>query len=145
MTTYIRLLPPRSFRFHVVGWQICRTRLCRVRRYLLNSAIVVCLMGHTAVQTSVADGLLVLQRVRFRPTSTCVSRPSASTRTAGTSTSCTTSFKHPLCSDVSSLSEWMCSRCLFDMSLERPRVDAVVLLRNKIVLPLRRFGIRGTW
>ena len=28
--------------------------LCRVHRYLLNSTIIVCLMGHTAVQTSVA-------------------------------------------------------------------------------------------
>ena len=38
----------------------------------------------------------------------------------------------------------MCSRSLFDRSLKRPRVDAGVLLRSKIVLPLRRFGIRGT-
>ena len=38
----------------------------------------------------------------------------------------------------------MCSRSLFDRSLERPRVDADVLLRSKMVLPLRRFGIRGT-
>ena len=29
-------------------------------------------------------------------------------------------------SDVSSLSDWMCSRSLFDRSLERPRVDADV-------------------
>ena len=32
--------------------------------------------------------------------------------------------------------------CLF--TLKRPRVDAGVLLRSKMVLPLRRFGIRGT-
>ena len=88
--------------------------------------------------------LLVLQRVGFRPTSTCVSCPSASTRTAGTSTSCTTSSRRPMGSDVPSLSDWMCSRCLFDRTWERPRVDADVLLRNKMVLPLRRFGIRGT-
>ena len=50
----------------------------------------------------------------------------------------------PMCLDVSSLSDWMCNRCLFDMTLERPRVDADVLLRNRMVLPLRRFGFRGT-
>ena len=50
----------------------------------------------------------------------------------------------PMCSDVSSLSDWMCSRCLFDRTLERPRVDIDVLFRNKMVLPLRRSGIRGT-
>ena len=44
------------------------------------------------------------------------------------STLCTTSCKRPMCSDVSSLSVWMCSRSLFDRSL-----DADVLLRNKIV------------
>ena len=33
----------------------CRTLLCRVHRYLLD-AFIVCLMGHTAVQTSVAAG-----------------------------------------------------------------------------------------
>ena len=37
----------------------------------------------------------------------------------------------------------VCSSRLY-RSLERPRVDAVVLLRSKRVLPLRRFGIRGT-
>ena len=47
------------FRFHVVRTETCLTLLCRVHRYLLKSAITVCLMGHTAVQTSVA------QRVRF--------------------------------------------------------------------------------
>ena len=47
-------------------------------------------------------------------------------------------------SDVSSLSNWMSSRCLFDMTLVRPQVDADVLLRNRMVLPLRRFGFRGT-
>ena len=66
-------------------------------------------------------------RVGFRPTSTCVSCPSASPRTAGTSTSCTTSSRRRMCSDVSSLSDWICSSSLFDRSLERPRVDADVV------------------
>ena len=52
--------------------------------------------------------------------------PSASPGTAGTSTSCTTSARRPMCSDVSSFTDWMCSRSLFDRSLERPRVDADV-------------------
>ena len=43
------------FRFHVVRTETCLTLLCRVHRYLLKSAITVCLMGHTAVQTSVAQ------------------------------------------------------------------------------------------
>ena len=42
-------------RFHVVRTETCRTLLCRVHKYLLKSAITVCLMGHTAVQTSVAQ------------------------------------------------------------------------------------------
>ena len=41
-------------RFHVVRTETCRTLLCRVHRYLLD-AFIVCLMGHTAVQTSVAQ------------------------------------------------------------------------------------------
>ena len=45
----------RSFRFHVLRTETCRTFLCRVHRYLLKSAIMVCLMGHTAVETSVAQ------------------------------------------------------------------------------------------
>ena len=57
-------MTPRSFRFHVV-----RT-LCCVHRYLPKSAIIVCLMGHTAVQTSVAQpccqvgGVLESRRAR---------------------------------------------------------------------------------
>ena len=43
------------FWFHVVRTEACRSLLCRVHRYLLKSAITVCLMGHTAVQTSVAQ------------------------------------------------------------------------------------------
>ena len=49
-----------------------------------------------------------------------------------------------MCSAESPLSDWMCNRCLFDRSLERPRVDTDVLLRNKMVLPLQRSGIKGT-
>ena len=50
-------LPSASifFRFQLVRTETCLTLLCRVHRYLLKSAITVCLMGHTAVQTSVAQ------------------------------------------------------------------------------------------
>ena len=37
-----------------------------MRRYLLNTAFIVCLMGHTAVQTSVAQGFLAAQAALFR-------------------------------------------------------------------------------
>ena len=47
--------PRFFFRFHMVRTETCLTLLCRVHRYLLKSAITVCLMGHTAVQTSVAQ------------------------------------------------------------------------------------------
>ena len=60
------LTAPRSFRFHVVRMETCRTLLCRVHRYLLNSAMMVCLMGHTAVQTSVADGFLAVEATLFQ-------------------------------------------------------------------------------
>ena len=43
----------------------CRTLLCRVHRYLLNTAFIVCLMGRTAVQTSVAQGFLAAQATLF--------------------------------------------------------------------------------
>ena len=43
------------FRLHVIRTETCLTLLCRVHRCLLKSAITVCLMGHTAVQTSVAQ------------------------------------------------------------------------------------------
>ena len=46
----------RMARFHADRTEICRALLCRVQRYLLRSAIMVCLMGHTAVQTYVAAG-----------------------------------------------------------------------------------------
>ena len=51
-------------RFHVVRTETCRTLLCRVHRYLL-SAFIVCLMGHTAVQTSVAQGFLAAEATLF--------------------------------------------------------------------------------
>ena len=51
-------------RFHVVRTETCRTLLCRVHRYLLN-AFIVCLMGHTAVQTSVAQGFLAAEATLF--------------------------------------------------------------------------------
>ena len=54
-------MAPRSFRFHVVRTETCRTLLCRVHRDLLCSAIMVCLMGHTAVQTYVAEGFLAVE------------------------------------------------------------------------------------
>ena len=41
-------------------WAIRMAR-CRVHRHLLNFAIMVCLMGHTAVQTSVADCFLAME------------------------------------------------------------------------------------
>ena len=37
-----------------------------MHRYLLNSATVVCLMGHTAVLTSVADGFLAVEATLFQ-------------------------------------------------------------------------------
>ena len=54
--------------FHVIRTETCRTLLCRVHRYLLKSAIIVCLMGHTAVQTSatsVAQGFLAAEATLF--------------------------------------------------------------------------------
>ena len=45
-------------RFHADRTEICRTLLCRVHICLLWFAIMVCLMGHTAVQTYVAEGFL---------------------------------------------------------------------------------------
>ena len=48
----------RSFRFQVVRTETCLTVLYRVHRFLLCSAIFVCLMGHIAVQTYVAEGFL---------------------------------------------------------------------------------------
>ena len=52
-------MAPRIIRFHTDRTDICRTLLCRVHRYLLCSAIMVCLLGHTAVQT-------LLRRVFWR-------------------------------------------------------------------------------
>ena len=49
------LMAHRSFRFQVVPMETCLTILYRVHRYLLKSAIIVCLMRHTAVQTSAAE------------------------------------------------------------------------------------------
>ena len=51
----------------MVRTETCRTLLCRVHRYLLN-AFIVCLMGHTAVQTSatsVAQGFLAAEATLF--------------------------------------------------------------------------------
>ena len=59
-------MSPRSFRFHAVRTGTCRTILCRVHRYLLNSATVVCLMGHTAVLTSVPDCFLAVEATLFQ-------------------------------------------------------------------------------
>ena len=42
-----------------------RMAWCRVHRHLLNSAIMVCLMGHTAVQTSVAEGFLAMEATMY--------------------------------------------------------------------------------
>ena len=47
-------MAPRIIRFHVVRKETRRTLLYRVHRCLLNTAFIVCLMRHTAVQTSVA-------------------------------------------------------------------------------------------
>ena len=38
-------MAPRLFRFHAVRTDTCRALLCRVHRYLQNSAIIVCRMG----------------------------------------------------------------------------------------------------
>ena len=48
-------------RFCVVRTETCRALLRRAHRHLLNSAILVSLMGHTAVQTSVAEGFLAME------------------------------------------------------------------------------------
>ena len=45
----------------MVRTETCRALLRRAHRHLLNSAIMVSLMGHTAVQTSVAEGFLAAQ------------------------------------------------------------------------------------
>ena len=45
----------RSFRYQVVPMETCLTTLYRVHRYRLKSATIVCLMRHTAVQTSAAE------------------------------------------------------------------------------------------
>ena len=55
----------RRIRFHVVRTGTCLTLLCLVHRYLLNTPFIVCLMGHTAVQTSVAQGFLAAQATLF--------------------------------------------------------------------------------
>ena len=55
----------RRIRFHVDRTGTCRTLLCRVPRYLLNTAFIVCLMGHTAVQSSVEQGFLAAQAILF--------------------------------------------------------------------------------
>ena len=54
-------------RFHADRTEICRTLLCRVHRYLLCFAIMVCLMGHTVVQTCVAEGFLAVEATRHWP------------------------------------------------------------------------------
>ena len=41
-----------------------RMARCRVHRHLLNSAIMVCLMGHTAAQTSVTDCFLAMEATK---------------------------------------------------------------------------------
>ena len=51
----------RMARFHADRTEICRTLLCRVHRYLLWFAIMVCLMGHTAMQTYVVEGFLAVE------------------------------------------------------------------------------------
>ena len=48
----------RMVRCHADRTEICRTLQCRVHRYLLWFAIMVCLLGHTVVQTYVAEGFL---------------------------------------------------------------------------------------
>ena len=62
---------PRSFRFQVVRMETCLTILHRVHRYLLKSAIFVCLMGHTAVQTSVAQSRDRLVLTPMEPDGLC--------------------------------------------------------------------------
>ena len=55
-----------------------RMARCRAHRHLLNSAIMVCLMEHTAVQTSVAEGFLAVEATLFEvlmPTETSLSGP----------------------------------------------------------------------
>ena len=52
---------------HTIRKEICRTLMCRVHRYLLCSAIMVCLMGHIAVQTYVADCFLAVEATRHWP------------------------------------------------------------------------------
>ena len=49
------LMAHRSFRFQVVSVETCLKILYRVHRYSLKSAFIVCLMRHTAVQTSAAE------------------------------------------------------------------------------------------
>ena len=46
---------------HAVRTEICRKLLCRVHRYLLCSANMVCLVGHIVVQTYVAEGFLAVE------------------------------------------------------------------------------------
>ena len=43
-------------RFYVVRTETCRALLRRAHRHLLCSAIMICLLGHTAVQSFVAEG-----------------------------------------------------------------------------------------
>ena len=80
---------------------------------------VVALGAELTVLTEEQSDLLVLhapgERVGFRPTS---------------------SSRRPMCSAESSLSDWMCNKCLFDRSLERPQVDTDVLLRHTIRVPV---------
>ena len=45
------------YRFHVVRTETCLTLLCRVHRYLLKSAITVCLMGHCSADVCCAKSL----------------------------------------------------------------------------------------
>ena len=45
----------------MVRTETSRALLRRAQRHLLNSAIMVILMGHTAVQTSVAEGFLAME------------------------------------------------------------------------------------
>ena len=51
---------PFIYDCYVQHWGIHMAR-CRAHRHLLNSAIMVCLMGHIAVQTSVAEGFLAFE------------------------------------------------------------------------------------
>ena len=52
-------------RFYVVRTETCCALLRRAHRHLLKSAIMVSLMGHTAVQTSVAEGFLAMEARRM--------------------------------------------------------------------------------